>query len=111
MVESYQQVAVDGAAEDQFSPDGYAIVDLIGFASLMEDLTFRLGLLNLTDANYFEWWNVRGRPADDPVIDRYSSPGISLVVHWGTTGSNPTPARTLTSRRRRLANQRRPVGP
>ena len=83
MVESYQQVAVDGAAEDQFSPDGYAIVDLIGFASLMEDLTFRLGLLNLTDAKYFEWWNVRGRPADDPVIDRYSSPGISLVASLG----------------------------
>ena len=80
MVESYQQVAIDGVDEDQFSPDGYAIVDLIGFASLMEDLTFRLGLLNLTDAKYFEWWNVRGRPADDPVIDRYSSPGISLVA-------------------------------
>ena len=42
MVESYQQVAIDGVDEDQFSPDGYAIVDLIGFASLMEDLTFRL---------------------------------------------------------------------
>ena len=80
MVESYQQVAIDGVEEDQFSPDAYAIVDLIGFASLMEDLTFRLGLLNLTDARYFEWWNVRGRPADDPVIDRYSSPGISLVA-------------------------------
>ncbi len=83
MVESYQQVAIDGVDDDQFSPDGYAIVDLIGFASLMEDLTFRLGLLNLTDAKYFEWWNVRGRPADDPVIDRYSSPGISLVASLG----------------------------
>ena len=83
MVESYQQVAIDGVDEDQFSPEGYAIVDLIGFASLMEDLTFRLGLLNLTDAKYFEWWNVRGRPADDPVIDRYSSPGISLVASLG----------------------------
>ena len=83
MVESYLQVAIDGVDEDQFSPEGYAIVDLIGFASLMEDLTFRLGLLNLTDAKYFEWWNVRGRPADDPVIDRYSSPGISLVASLG----------------------------
>ena len=40
-------------------------------------------VLNLTDAKNFEWWNVRGRPADDPVIDRYSSPGISLVASLG----------------------------
>ena len=55
----------------------------MGFASLLEDLTFRIGLLNLTDAKYFEWWNVRGRAADDPVIDRYSSPGISVVASLG----------------------------
>ena len=51
--------------------------------SLAESLTFRLGLLNLTDARYFEWWNVRGRQANDPVIDRYSSPGVSVVGSLG----------------------------
>ena len=69
--------------EDFFEPDGYAVVDLVGFLSLAESLTFRFGVLNLTDAKYFEWWNVRGRQANDPVIDRYSSPGLSVIGSLG----------------------------
>ena len=69
--------------EDWFEPDGYAVVDLVGFVAPAESLTVRFGLLNLTDAKYFEWWNVRGRQADDPVIDRYSSPGLSFVASLG----------------------------
>ncbi len=64
----------------QFAPDAYRIVDLVSFVSLTEALKLRLGLLNLTDARYFEWWNVRGRQAGDPVIDRYSSPGFSIIT-------------------------------
>ena len=79
LVESYQ-----GAPdEDQFAPEAYQVVDLVGHVSLVEDLTLRLGALNLTDAKYFEWWNVRGRQANDPVIDRYSSPGISIITSLG----------------------------
>ena len=70
----------------QFAPQPYTVADLVGFVSLAGPLTLRLGLLNLTNARYFEWWNVRGRRADDPVIDRYSSPGIgfigSLAYDW-----------------------------
>ena len=72
--------------EQQFAPEAYTVADLVGFVSLGGPLTLRLGLLNLTNARYFEWWNVRGRRADDPVIDRYSSPGIgfigSLAYDW-----------------------------
>ena len=68
---------------DWFEPDGYVVVDLVGFLSLAESLTLRFGLLNLTDAKYFEWWNVRGRQANDPVIDRYSSPGLSFIGSLG----------------------------
>ena len=79
LVESYQ-----GAPdEDQFAPEAYQILDLVGNVSLVESLTLRLGALNLTDAKYFEWWNVRGRQSKDPVIDRYSSPGISFIVSLG----------------------------
>ena len=79
LVESYQ-----GAPdEDQFAPEAYQVVDLVGHVSLVEDLTLRLGALNLTDVKYFEWWNVRGRQANDPVIDRYSSPGISFITSLG----------------------------
>ena len=75
MVEAYQP-----DNNRQFAPDAYRIVDLVSFVSLTEALKFRLGLLNLTDARYFEWWNVRGRQAGDPVIDRYSSPGLSVIT-------------------------------
>ena len=79
LVESYQ-----GAPdEDQFEPAAHQIVDLTSHVSLAEALTLRLGVLNLTDANYFEWWNVRGRQSNDPVIDRYSSPGISFIGSLG----------------------------
>ena len=64
----------------QFAPDAYRIVDVLSFVSLTEALKLRVGLLNLTDARYFEWWNVRGRQAGDPVIDRYSSPGVSAIT-------------------------------
>ena len=65
------------------APEAYQVVDLVGFVSLAESLTFRLGLLNLTDSRYFEWWNVRGRAANDPVIDKYTSPGLSVVASLG----------------------------
>ena len=78
LVESYQH-----GSEEQFAPQAYQVVDLVGFVSLVEGLTFRVGLLNLTGSKYFEWWNVRGRLPNDPVIDRYSSPGISVVGSFG----------------------------
>ena len=78
LVEAYSQ-----GDEGQFAPEAYQVVDLVSFVSLAESVTLRLGLLNLTDAKYFEWWNVRGRPANDPVIDRYSSPGVSIIGSLG----------------------------
>ena len=80
LVESYQGAPADGS---QYAPAAHQVVDLVGHVSLVEDLALRLGVLNLTDAKYFEWWNVRNRPANDPVIDRYSSPGISFVTSLG----------------------------
>jgi hemoglobin/transferrin/lactoferrin receptor protein len=76
-----QSAAVAGSG--MFAPDGYAVVDLLGWTSLGHGLTLRGGALNLTNTKYFEWTNVRGRSSTDPVIDRYSSPGISGVVSLG----------------------------
>ena len=77
LVEGY---GPEDTGDRQFAPGAYRVVDLVGFAALAEALTFRLGLLNLTDAKYFEWWNVRGRLPGDPAIDRYTSPGTSAVA-------------------------------
>lgn len=68
------------AADTQFRPESFIVADLFGWASLGRNVTLRAGVLNLTDARYFEWSNVRGRQTGDPAIDRYSSPGISGIL-------------------------------
>ena len=75
-----QGQSLENAGADQYAPQAYRIVDFLTSLSLAETLKLRLGILNLTDETYFEWWNVRGRAANDPVIDRYSSPGISFIT-------------------------------
>ena len=63
-----------------YAPAAFVTADLTAWVRPATDVTVRLGVLNVTNARYFEWSNVRGRQATDPVIDRYSSPGISAVV-------------------------------
>lgn len=62
-----------------FAPSSYAVADLTGWVDLVRDLKARVGVLNLADTKYFEWTNVRGRRAD-PLLERYSNPGRSLVA-------------------------------
>jgi len=54
---------------------GYEALDLLAHVGVGERTTLRLGLGNLTDEAYRQWSDIRGRPAGDPVIDRYSRPG------------------------------------
>lgn len=62
-----------------YVPRAFAVADATGYVRVA-DLTVRLGVLNLTNARYFDWPNVRGRQATDPTIDRFSSPGVSAIV-------------------------------
>lgn len=75
---------VDRSVVAQYTPDGYALFDLLAFYEVTERLGVQLGLLNLTDETYWEWANVRGVAATSPVLDRYTSPGRSAVaaVRW-----------------------------
>jgi len=63
-----------------YAPAAFLVTDLTGWVAVSSALTVRAGVLNLTDAKYFEWPNVRGRSATDVTIDRYSSPGVSGLV-------------------------------
>jgi hemoglobin/transferrin/lactoferrin receptor protein len=63
-----------------FAPDAYGVVDLTGWVAIGRSVTVRGGVLNATDAKYWQWSHVRGRSAADPVIDRYTSPGASGIV-------------------------------
>jgi hemoglobin/transferrin/lactoferrin receptor protein len=66
---------IDESAGPQFSSPGYELLDLLAHVNLGERTTLRLGLTNLSDEKYWEWSDVRGRPAGDPAIDRYTRPG------------------------------------
>jgi hemoglobin/transferrin/lactoferrin receptor protein len=70
---------VDQSAGPQFEAPGYVTVDVLAYANLQR-LRLNLGVFNLLDRKYWEWSDVRGRPANDPVIDRYSRPGINARV-------------------------------
>lgn len=62
-----------------FKPASYAVGDVVGWYRLAERITLRGGILNVTDATYYEWPNVRGRVSTDTTISRYTAPGISGV--------------------------------
>ncbi len=66
----------DGA----FVPPAYVVGDISGWISLTRELTLRGAIQNFTNARYFEWSNVRGRTATDATIDRYTSPGASVLL-------------------------------
>ena len=73
-----QRQAVAGSGF--FAPAAFATGDVVAWLRPASDVTVRVGVLNVTNAKYFEWPNVRGRQATDPVIDRYSSPGVAAIV-------------------------------
>ncbi len=75
---------IDESTGPQFAAPGYEVLDLLAYVGLGDRTTLRLGLSNLTDETYWEWSDVRGRPAGDPVIDRYSRPGraVSASVNF-----------------------------
>jgi hemoglobin/transferrin/lactoferrin receptor protein len=69
---------IDESAGSQFSAPGFEVIDLLAHLAVGERATLHLGISNLTDETYWEWSDVRGRPAGDPVIDRYSRPGRAV---------------------------------
>ncbi len=68
---------IDPAA-NLYLPAGYTTVDLYGEMRFGTHLRLNAGVYNLTDEKYWDWADVRGRPANDLAIDRYSRPGRSF---------------------------------
>jgi hemoglobin/transferrin/lactoferrin receptor protein len=68
---------VDPAA-GLYLPGDWLTLDLVGELKLGGHLRLNAGIYNLTDESYWEWSDVRGRPASDGAIERYTRPGRSL---------------------------------
>ena len=71
---------VDRSRADLYRTDGYATLDWLANVSLSPRLRLNVGLFNLTDTEYIEWADVRGRVADDPLIPYYTRAGFNASV-------------------------------
>ncbi len=70
----------DNRPAGSYTPEGYTVVDLIGYYNITPLLTFNIGLFNLFNNQYFLYSDVRPliespTPAD---IGRFAQPGLSL---------------------------------
>jgi hemoglobin/transferrin/lactoferrin receptor protein len=74
------QREVDRSRADLYRTDGYATLDWLANVSLSDRLRLNLGLFNLTNAEYIEWADVRGRVAGDPLIPYYTRAGFNASV-------------------------------
>lgn len=77
---------VDESSLELFQPAGYGIVDLHAYYQLTKKSRLDFALFNLGNRRYWDWADVGGRPADDPLIDLYTRPGVNfaanLRVNW-----------------------------
>ena len=75
---------VDRSRVDLYRTGSYVTLDLLGQANLGHGVTLDAGLFNLTNQDYIEWADVRGRPVGDPLIPYYTRPGrnVSVTLHW-----------------------------
>jgi hemoglobin/transferrin/lactoferrin receptor protein len=75
---------VDDSRADLYRTDSYVTVDLLAHYEFGDGLRINAGVFNLTDAEYIEWADVRGRTVGDPLIPYYTRPGryASITLHW-----------------------------
>jgi hemoglobin/transferrin/lactoferrin receptor protein len=78
------QHELDTTLADLYRTDGYATLDLLADWRVSERLRLNVGLFNLTDAEYIEWADVRGRTTDDVLVPYYTQPGFnaSATLHY-----------------------------
>lgn len=74
------QHRVDDSEAELFEPGGYLTLDLTGGYAPSESLAIRAGVFNLNDRRYWHWSSVRGRPADDPLVELLAAPGRYAAV-------------------------------
>ncbi len=71
------QREVDRSQADLYRTDGYATLDWLANVTITPRLRLNVGLFNLTDTEYIEWSDVRGRVAGDPLVPYYTRAGFN----------------------------------
>jgi hemoglobin/transferrin/lactoferrin receptor protein len=76
----------DESGGELFKPAGHAVLDLFITQKLGARTTLRAGLHNVTDRIYWNWSDVRGLAADDPLLPYLAQAGrsasLGLNINW-----------------------------
>ena len=77
---------VDMTRPDPLRLDGFVAFDLTAGWAFSDAWRVDAGVFNLADASYFEWADVRGRLAGDPLLELYRRPGrnwrLAVSASW-----------------------------
>ncbi len=71
-----------GGGGELFAPDGYVLLDLIGYYNVSQNASINFGLFNLLNEEYFVWSDVRGLSVDSPNLKRFAPPGFNASVNF-----------------------------
>ena len=71
---------VDRSRADLYRTDGYATLDWLANVTLTSRMRLNVGLFNLSDTEYIDWADVRGRVAGDPLIPYYTRAGFNASL-------------------------------
>ena len=71
---------VDMTRPDPLRLDGFVALDLTVGWTFSDTWQVDAGVFNVANASYYEWADVRGRPAGDPLLELYRRPGRSWRV-------------------------------
>lgn len=66
-------------------PGGFAVLDLYGWWRPWPQVTLRVRVTNVANRSYFEWSDVRGLAANDPLLQQYRRPGRNVSVAISAT--------------------------
>ena len=77
---------VDMTRADPLRLDGFVTLDVTAGWTISGTWQLDAGVFNAGDASYFEWSDVRGRPAGDPLLELYRRPGrnwrVAVTASW-----------------------------
>lgn len=79
-VERKQRINAASAGA-QFVPPGFGTLDLLAWWRPVDRVRVNVGLFNLTDREIYDWSDVRGRPANDAAIERFTRPGLNGTLN------------------------------
>ena len=68
-----------------YRPNGFWTFDATASLRMLDRVTLRGGVFNITDRKYFWWSDVRGVAAASNVIDAYSQPGRKAALSLSLT--------------------------